>query len=306
MGIDWPLRDLFRRYWIRVRNKLILANNRRRNWIRIEKEGHLPKIVVHETHETKVKWTGRVLTLIGVITSIISIRSPFGIGLSIGLIIIEQILERIVLSITSAFVHPLPEKWDNSTWEGNLYVGTPSGWSIGVIFSEKEMAEAFFETLYKWNNGESTDREENIICSFVDRGDTYTTIILPSPQREPAKAAAKEIEQEQIEQGKIRDHHQLLFQIVFYKNFPNPPDAHFREFKNRYSGDGLTLFPVLMTESVRRAGPANGLPPGLQLIDDIPEIELENITISELSDLDENDVEYQFIRLALEEIELEH
>lgn len=305
MKLDEDIYRSLKYRYVVFRNRLTFKARRYGSFFRLQREGKIPNVVVHEKYGDIVKWAARLLTIVGIILSAISLPVQLSVATTVVLTIFEQILERIVLSVTFLFVHPFPEEWDNSSWEGNLYVGTQYGWSVGLIFNDEQMAYEFFETLSAWTGGETLDMGDNIICSFVDRGDSYVAIIAPSPERDPFWDASEEYDQELIEERKLREQLKLSIQIVFYKSFPNPPNANFRMFKNYYQGDGINLFAAYTEDAPDRVGPADGLPDGIHYIDDIPEFRLADVSIYNEEELESGSMEAQFIRYALQEIELD-
>ena len=60
-------------------------------FVRIEWHKPFPKLVLHEKYEKIVKWILRILTLIGIATSIITLSPVYSLLLSIALLLIEAI-----------------------------------------------------------------------------------------------------------------------------------------------------------------------------------------------------------------------
>lgn len=270
-------------------------------YVRFEMDGWKPKVVLDEQYEGFVVWGSRMTTAFGILTSLLLIPPPISFVVSVVLAGLDLFFERVSLMVQSMFVQPLPETWDSDAWQGNLYQFDQGMWGIGLLFDDEKMARVALETIRAWNYDEDIDREGNIKMSFVEMDDGgYMTYIYPSSEREVLKEAAKAVEREQIEQGKIREHYQSHFQVIIAQDFDNPPRSHFRRFKNHYDG-GRVMLNTFTTDRLkdRGSGPIDGLPDGFGGVPSVDPVSLKEVKIVEQEDLEQDSVEYQHLKYVM-------
>ena len=93
-----------------VRNKSILLFRRFSGKIRIDRKKK--RLILHERYGKAVKYILRVLTIIGIISSILTLPIPLSLILSTLLVLIEQILERAGFMFNTLFIQPIPTPED--------------------------------------------------------------------------------------------------------------------------------------------------------------------------------------------------
>ena len=90
--------------------------------VRIEWHKPFPKLILHEKYEKFIKWILRILTLIGIATSIITLPPVYSLLLSIALLLIEQFFERTVFEYSIFYVFNFPDfEIDYSQWTTSGY-----------------------------------------------------------------------------------------------------------------------------------------------------------------------------------------
>lgn len=284
-----------------ARSKLHMKRVGLKQHVRFELEGWKPKVVLDERYESFVIWGSRLVTLFGVLSSLILIPPPLSIVVSLALVVLDLFFERIALMVQSIYVQPLPEKWDSDSWQGNLYHFDGRLWGVGLLFDDKEIARIALETIRAWNYNEDIDRNGNIRMSFIEMKDGgYMTYLYPSDERDSLRKAAKAVEKEQIEKGKIREHYQNRFQVVMAQDFDNPPGSHFRRFKNHYDG-GRVMLNTFTTERLvdRESGPMDGFPDEFCGVESMDPISLKKVKIAHVDDLKRDSVEYQHLKYVM-------
>lgn len=292
----------------RLRSRLAVARSKlhmRRvdlsKYVKFERDGWIPKVVLHEQYEDHVVWGSRSVTVLGIIANLLLIPPPLNIAIALMLSALDVFFERITLMVQSVFVQPLPETWDSESWQGNLYQYDRGMWGIGLLFDSEEIARVALETIRAWNYDEDVDRDGNIQMTFVEMNEGgYMTYVYPSTEREAIKEAAAQVEREQIEQGKIREHYQTIFQVIMAQDFDNPPESHFRSFKNHYEG-GQVMLNTFTTERLvgRGSGPMEGLPDEFGGVESIDPVSLKEVKVTDETELDTDSVEYQHLKYVM-------
>ena len=231
------MKKLFRDFWIKIRNKLILWNNNRRGFFRLDIRNKIPRLIVHEKYEKHIKWVLRVLMFVGILSSVLSFPWLLSLLVSIILILIEQIFEKIIFTFTTLFVQLFPE-YQSEEWLGMLFListDQSDNCKLGMLFRTKEYGEKIYECLKAWNYYHDVDMENNIRVSFIFESDSeYSTYIYPSPERKTIKKAKEDADREMLEKKKIKEQQQLIFMGIFCKLFPNLPNSNFQLFRKHY------------------------------------------------------------------------
>lgn len=299
----YSLADSLRSHLAVARAKFHLKRVGLRQYVRFGREGWKPKVILDERYEEFVVWGSRIVTLLGIVSSLLLIPPPFSIVITVVLAALDFFFERVVLMVRSLFVQPLPKKWDSGSWQGNLYYIDSGTWGIGLIFDSEEMASVALDTVRAWNYGEDIDRDGNVVMTFVELNDgRFMTYLYPSSQRQSLKEAAEMVERKQIEQRKIREHSQNILQMVIAQDFDNSPDSMFRQFKQQYNG-GEVILNTFTADQIKDRGTTQGRPDGLQESQSPEPVLLSNVNILHEDDLDPNSVEYQHLKYAMPLIE---
>ena len=276
-----------------IRNKFIFIFRRFSGKIRIDKKKK--RIVLHEKYEKVVKYILRALTLIGIVSSILTLPIYFSLALSILLVVIEQILEKAGFMFNTLFVQPIPTSEDlrKAEWCANLF-GFVQGnvadkkFMIGLVFKDKEAGEKIFKCISAWNNLEKWDMEDNIKLSFIIENEkNYSTYLYPSANRKIIKKFESKIKKN----GK--QHNKLIYMLVMCKVFPYSKDSNFYKFKEEYKE--FYLFTIDGKKQEHKQFTLQGfyLSDGKMIpLDNLP-IEKFHIKIKERKDLTKADIEYE-------------
>jgi hypothetical protein len=247
-----------------------------------------------------VKWTLRILTLVGILVSIVTLPLSFSLLLTIFLLLLEKILESIVFKFTTIFVQPMPNYKLNSWLAMVFLISFEEGilHKIGMLFENAETANDSFECFQAWNYFQDTDTVNNIQITFViEDEDEYTTYIYPSFSRQSIIESKKKIEQEHlVEKRENKEHQQLVVAPIFCRVFSNPSDSSFNFFLSRYKPGESFEFCVFARDE-KFPDLNTGKPLFLDYNKDLGMSESPSITKSHLRivhrrDLTENDIEY--------------
>ena len=215
----------------------------------------LPRLVIHEKYENSVKGILRVLTILGIVTSIISIPLWY-ISLLIALVffIVEQFFEKAIFQFTSIYVQPLPQfEYDTSEWKGMVFAfpllpNSVDLISVGCAFKTKEYAESFFKYLKQWNYNQNEDKDNNICLSFIIEDDeNYSTYIYPNPFRDIVSKTFKKIADSLKFEKYGKEQQQLVAQFLFCKLFPYGENSQLNNFiKKQDQKKPFILRPFIM------------------------------------------------------------
>lgn len=74
-----------------------------------------PKLIIHEKYEKHIKWILRILTFVGVATSLISLEWYESLMLTLILLLLEQFIERSVFEYTTMIVQKTSKFRNRST-----------------------------------------------------------------------------------------------------------------------------------------------------------------------------------------------
>ncbi len=204
----------------------------------------MPHIKVREKHEKSVKWILRILTLIGVISSVIAFSTwYYSLLFSVALFIFEQIFEQIIFTHTVMLVQPLPQNWDGNKWTGMVMATNDRNLFLGFGFSDKTVGKDFFNTLVAWNE-DSDINDGNIQLSLVqeDKGN-YSVHIYPTAQRMFVQKNYK-IHEKNFDKRKNagKELNVLVAQMCFCKVFPISPTCAYNYLKNNKENIYIQIF----------------------------------------------------------------
>lgn len=272
-----------------LRSHFLIWNNQRKLFIKVETRNKIPRLILHEKHESKIKWTSRILTLAAICTSLLVIAFPFNILLSIGLFILQQIFEKIIFSFTTLYVQPIPE-WDSEEWLGMIFGIPLSGdlYKLGMLFKTEEYARKTFDCIRAWNYNLDDDSEDNIKISFITNNNgRYFTYIYPSFERDSIKTARDDADLEMFRNQQLKEQNQLIGSIIICKEFEYNSDSFFNKFQLSYNDGSLIEFKPYYLESqeVKEL--------------DISPIMKNTVKIKKMEELTEFDLEYHHRNLIV-------
>lgn len=120
------------------------------------KEGKF-RLHINDRYEVAVKWILRILTAIGIISSVLTIPWPFNLISALVLLGIDQVLEKAVFVFNAFYVSAMPnyepKDWLGMAW-GYSYSASTQYFEIGMIFSSKKSAEKIFPIIKHWSKDE--------------------------------------------------------------------------------------------------------------------------------------------------------
>lgn len=291
--------------YVEYRNRLILWNNRRRTFIRVEVHNKLPRFIIPEKYERLVTWLLRGLAVLGIILSAITLRWYLSLGLAVMLLIFELVLKATIFQFTTIFIQPVPVKWDNSKWLAMVFFQIESRKYLGMLIEKEKQAQELYECLKAWNYGRYIDEDNNIRLSFVIENDnTYTAFIYPSFERSVVKKFKENVDYEMFKRKELKNQQQIILSIVFCKAFPYKPKSALHQFISGYKPGTPFAFVTYFCESsleqmskdepfMIKLGNGRVKPVGTK-----PIIKF-HVDIKHRSDLTAHDFEYQYSRLII-------
>ena len=265
-----------------------------RSVIRIEWRKYYPKLIVHERFESYVKWTLRILTAIGILTSFLTLPYWAGIIMTFVLFGVEQFIERVLFEYTILVIQHLPRfQFDPKEWYTNGYlllspeVPNDGGYLnyFGPVFKSKEYAENFISYLSTWNRNEKDDKDNNIIISFIlEPNHQYTTYFYANSQRK----WLNEIFEREKEKKKLdkygKQAQEYVMQTIFCKTIPLTKDMFFYKFRDQQKQNEPFNFCTFVQDENNNLIPIDNF-----------KIVKYHFTIRGRWNLNENDAEYHII-----------
>ncbi|WP_157833805.1 hypothetical protein [Ruminiclostridium josui] len=253
----------------------------------------MPHIKVNEKNEKSVKWILRLLTIIGIASSVIAFSTWYHSMLfSIALFFIDQIFEQIIFIHTIMLVQPLPQNWDGNKWTGMIMATNERDLFLGFGFSDKLVGNDFFNTLFAWNENENTN-DDNIQLSLVQEDkENYSVYIYPTVQRTFIERNYKVYERSFDKRKNAgKELNVLVAQMCFCKVFPMSPTCAYNCLKGNSQNIYVQLFD---TSRVKEADP---LTYHNVILGDQRSILFKNILVCSRSKLDKekNPMEYYFV-----------
>ena len=233
-------------------------------WIRLDK--WFPRLFLHEKHEHRIKWALRILTGIGVLTSLITLPPLAGVTLAFFLTGLDVFLERTLFYYTSLYVTAFPKEYDGNKWSAMTYVsfGPPSPTSekiVGFVFTETEYAKEFFNLLRAWNDGSSEDVDNNIQLTFITDEDRYYVYLYQSiEKRSIKKQFAKERRRNRLRKhGK--EHLGMVMQLIICRGFNTNRGHALGDFVDNHPVGKRFLLGAFLSKTGHAPQPILEIPP---------------------------------------------
>lgn len=213
-------------------------------------KGYLPELVVHEKYERIVIWFVRVLGLIGIAISLLTIDKWY-VSLAIAVLIfsITKFIENSIIQFTTILVRPTPDfDTPNSEWVSMGFafpISKKDPPMLGPVFKTKENAIRFFELITEWNYGETVDKNNNICISLiVESYKDYSVYIYSNPETENVEEFFRFSEREQAFEKKEKKQQELVAITIFSKVFPFSQRSNMENFVRYYEWGKPYLFTV--------------------------------------------------------------
>lgn len=208
-------------------------------------QNKLPHIKVNEKHEKKIKWTLRILTVIGIASSVIAFSEwYYSLLFSVMLFLIEQLFEQIIFTHTIMLVQPLPQNWDGSKWTGMIMAtDKKKNFFLGFGFSDEAVGIDFFNTLIAWNEGELVNDGKIQLTLVQEDKNNYSVHIYPTIQRSFVINNFRQ--QERIFDKRSnagKELNVLVSQMCFCKVFPMSPSCAYNYLQNNNENVYIQLF----------------------------------------------------------------
>ncbi len=210
-------------------------------------ERGIPKLHIHERFEGDVKWGLRLLTVAGIVASVLSFKAWYlNLSLAVILTLVEQFLERSVFIFTTLFLTPIPKSYHPSDWCGIVW-GVPAEtgfpFIVGLAFSTPEAAQRIFPCIRAWNYNSDKDPDDNICVSAIMDGlYDYFFFVYPNTRRR----SVMEYAQEAKRKNPGKEHMGLVFQLTLCKKLKR--GGHFEAFRASYTGDNQYLLGAYYVE----------------------------------------------------------
>lgn len=274
----------------------------KRNWpvfirglVHVRWERGLPRLVIHEQYQQLIKWTLRILWLIGVVSSVATLGPVGGIALGLLLTVIQQFLERAVFRYTTIVLTPLPDfsfSMDEITAMAFAYPAEADPHllpAVGFAFARKDLAEKFFAVLKRWNYGKREDTENNIRLTFVwpKKGKGYYVCLYPNLRRKGVEDTFASIGAAMAEEEPGKEQHGLIVVWMIRKHLRGGDNAKLRIFAERQLPDApFWLQAFLSVDGVTK----------VELLTDIEPILKMHYRVVNERDLRKTDPEYRMMQ----------
>lgn len=207
-------------------------------------QGKMPHIKISEKYEKSVKWILRILTAVGIITSIIAFSTwYYSLTFAVVLFLFEQIFEQIIFTQKIMLVQPLPQNWDGSKWTAMLVVSDGRDISLGFAFSDISVGKDFWNTLFAWNEDMDTNIDNIQLTLVQEDSQNYSVHIYPTIERTFVKENLK-IAQKRFDKRKNagKELEVLVTQICFCKVFPMSPTCAYNYLQGKTHDVTIEIF----------------------------------------------------------------
>lgn len=215
--------------------------------VRLQWKKYYPKLIVHEKFEKPVKWVLRILTVIGIATSFLTLPYWGGIIMTFVLFGIEQFLERTLFEYSVMILQPFPDfEIEYDQWLTNGYlllnpeIENHDGYLnyFGPAYADKDYAIKFFNYIRSWNQDNDKDEENNICISFIIESDvSYSTYLYANPDRKWLDPMFSEYQKSMQLEKYGKQQQSMVMQMVFWKNLKMKQGMFFHQFREQQKND---------------------------------------------------------------------
>lgn len=257
----------------------------------------LPRLVVHEKYERVVKWVLRILTLVGVLTSLATLPPVMSLAVAMVLLIVEQFFERAAFEYTTIYAVPPPDfPYRQESWIEILYMlptnpvdlENPDLPSIcGLVFDDGEQARGMARVLDAWATAPDGYGSDNIVLSFVMEDEAgYSAHVYPDVTRRGLGDFFEETRRLQLEEKLAKNQQGLVFFVRLGKYFKLSASSPFHAFVARQE---RFAFPYLLSCFVKEDG-------DYIEVDSEHRIRMTHLRVNRRCDLSKRDIEWEDAR----------
>lgn len=215
-------------------------------YITLEKK--IPKIHVNDKYEKDIKLILRIITFIGVLSSVFAFPVWYlNLVLAIFLILLEQFLEKAVFMYYAFYISAIPE-YKSEDWKGMVWVNSinPSEnyFEIGIFFSNREAATRIFSTIKHWSKNGYDDKDNMVQVSIIiNKSDYYHVYIYPNVDLDPDYISFKE---KMNKEKPNKENHTDFMSIMLCKGFDYSTST-FPRFQEAYkNGENYYLYAYVL------------------------------------------------------------
>lgn len=242
------------------RKLVVLKLNQLRILISFKVKNKEFKIVVNDRFEPIIKKTSRIVLALSIVGSFLTLPFPYSAAVSLFIVAVEQLIERVVFSFVSASIIPFP---DFDLWRKANFAAVVLGVhkfqlepaTVGMYFSDQEAGRKVFEFIRLWNHNLDEDLGKgNVMVSFVidQTKNKYAFFAYPNLGGPTLKKIMRRIKGRKSSIGK--EPIMLVGQMVMCKlfNYENSSLALFRRYYSNgkkyhflpFSGESSKPMPI--------------------------------------------------------------
>ncbi len=248
-----------------IKRAIYIRRNRIRTLASIKISKGKFNIVLNEKYELVIKKVSRLVLITSIIISFISIPFPYSAVISVFLILIEQLTEKIVFSFVTITLVPFPDfdLWKKANFAATIlgvhkYQAEPA--TVGMFFKDEIAGKKVFEFIRGWNyNNENDLGKGNITVSFVidEQKSKYAFFAYPNLNRPSIEKFRKNINRRKGSIGK--EQITLIAQMMICKLF-NYNNSALKFFRQHYTNGNLYHF-LPFSGDISNPRPINGANP---------------------------------------------
>lgn len=227
--------------------------------VRVHWKKFYPKLIVHEKFEKPVKWILRILTVIGITTSFLTLPYWAGIILAFVLLGIEQFFEKTLFEYSVMILQPFPDfKIEYDQWLTNGYylldprkIKDNKGYLnyFGPAYADRDYAIKFFNYIRSWNQDNDIDEENNICLSFIIESDvSYSTYLYANPDRKWLDPMFHNYKENVKYEKHGKQQQSMVMQMVFWKNLKMKEGMFFHKFREQQKPNEPFYFAPFLVE----------------------------------------------------------
>lgn len=237
--ISETIKEIYKKFIFKF---VLLCRKNKNRFFYISLKKGIPKIHINEYYEKWIKWILRILTVMGIISSVFAFSWYLNLSLALCLLGIEQFLERAIFIYYTFYLSAIP-RYNSDDWRGMVWVHSenlpPNYFEVGMFFSSREATERIFPVIKHWSKEGEEDISNLIQVSVVINrdADDYHVYIYPNTELDPDYLSLKTKRDKEYPQ---KEHVMETFSIMFCKGF-NYAGSSFPGFQKFYN-DGDFYF----------------------------------------------------------------